>query len=227
MTSSPFCFARHGLALLVALAASVCTAQPAGVPDASPAERLLFLTPHLGALKPPLSLHYQFVRKGGASGDFSDQVELRLRAGGNGACCGVSGSFLSGERNFRVPEISDATANPVLLYFLEHEIRQLQRATKGQAAHFQKRIRLALVDAATLTPITVQWQGRDVAATAVRITPYVDDPYRVRFEREAAKAYTFVLSDAVPGQVFQIRTELADVEETLTLAAPAAPAPKK
>ena len=84
-----------------------------------------------------------------------------------------------------------------------------------------------VVDAATLTPITVQWQGRDVAATAVRITPYVDDPYRVRFEREAAKAYTFVLSDAVPGQVFQIRTELADVEETLTLAAPAAPAQKK
>jgi hypothetical protein len=231
MTSSPLFFARRGLVLLVALqfalAASVGNAQPASVPDASPAERLIFLTPHLGALKPPLALHYQFVRKDDTAGGFTDQVELRLAAAGNGACCAVSGSFLSGERNFRVPAISDARANPVLLYFLEHEIRQLQRATKGQAAHFQKRIRLALVDAASITPTTVPWQGRDVAATAVRITPYVDDPYRARFEREAAKVYTFVLSDAVPGQVFQIRAELPGVEETLTLAAPPAPAQKK
>jgi hypothetical protein len=36
-----------------------------------------------------------------------------------------------------------------------------------------------------------------------------------------------VLSDAVPGQVFQIRAELPGVEETLTLAAPPAPAQKK
>ena len=232
MTSiHPFSLARGGLALwvglLLALATSLGHAQPASVPDASPAERLLFLTPHLSALKPPLSLHYQFVRKEASSGGFTDDVALKLSAGGNGACCAVTGSFLSGERAFRVPEIGDATANPVLLYFLEHEIRQLQRATKGQAAHFQKRIRLALVDAASVAPTTVQWQGRDVPATAVRITPYVDDPYRVRFEREAAKAYTFVLSDAVPGQVFQIRTELADVEETLTLAAPPSSAPKK
>lgn len=228
MTFRLFSLARRGLALLVALAASVCHAQPASVPDASPAERLIFLTPHLGALKPPLTLHYQFVRKdGGASAGFTDQVELRLSAGGNGGCCAVTGSFLSGERAFRVPEIGDATANPVLLYFLEHEIRQMQRATKGQAAHFQKRIRLALVDAATLTPTTVQWQGREVAATAVRITPYVDDPYRTRFEREAAKAYTFVLSDAVPGQVFQIRSELPGLEETLTLAASPPPPQKK
>jgi hypothetical protein len=227
MTPRPFPFALRGLAALVALAASVCHAQPASVPDASPAERLIFLTPHLGTLKPPLTLRYQFAHKDGAAGGFTDQVELRLAAGGKGACCAVAGSFLSGERNFRVPEISDAAANPVLLYFLEHEIRQMQRATKGQAAHFQKRIRLALVDGASLTPTTVQWQGRDVAATAVRITPYVDDPYRARFERESKKVYTFVMSDAVPGQVFQIRSELSGVEETLTLAEPQESTQKK
>jgi hypothetical protein len=217
---------RLGLALLLALSAALCRAQATNVPDASAAERLVFLTPHLSGLKPPTALRYQFVRKENGSGGFTDQVDVRLSSGSGGACCNVAGSFLTGERAFRVPEVPDATANPVLLYFLEHEIRQMQRATKGQAAHFQKRIRLAMVDGATLTPTTVQWQGREVAATAVRITPYVDDPYRARFEREAEKVYTFVLSDAVPGQVFQIRAELPGVEETLTLAA-SQDAPKK
>lgn len=212
--------------LLSAAAALLWLAGPAGhaqtkdpVPDASPAERLVFLTPHLATLKPPLALQYQFVHKESGA-DFSDKVDVRLSAGDKLPCCNVEGSFLSGERAFRVPAIPDASANPVLLYFLEHEIRQLQRATKGQAAHFQKRIRLALVDGATMTPTTVSWNGKDVPATAVRITPYVDDPYRARFEKQAQKAYTFVLSDAVPGQVFQIRAELPGVEETLTLSAP-------
>jgi hypothetical protein len=226
-TSRSLAQMRLSACALLLAGASAWAQTQTPVPDASPAERLVFLTPHLLTLKPPMALQYQFVRKESRGGGFTDKVDLHLSPGGNSPCCNVEGSFLSGERAFRVPAITDATANPVLLYFLEHEIRQLQRATKGQAAHFQKRIRLAMVDGATMTPTTVQWQGRDVPATAVRITPYVDDPYRVRFESEAQKAYTFVMSDAVPGQVFQIRAELPGLEETLTLSAPQDPTRKK
>ena len=138
----------------------------------------------------------------------------------------VSGSFLSGEHAMRAPEVDDAHANPVLMYFLEYEVRQLQRATKGGAAHFRQRIRLSLVDQAELTPTQIQWAGHDVAATLVRVSPFLDDPYRARFERESHKVYSFVMSDAVPGGIYQIRSVLpasatgagtAAVEETLTL----------
>jgi hypothetical protein len=196
------------------------------VADASPAERLVFLSPHIGALKPPLTLHYQFVRRDETHPGFSDAVELRLSAGNAGACCHVAGKFLTGERAFRVPEVPDASGNPIVLFFLEHEIRQLQRITKGQAAHFQKRIRLAFVDGASVTPTTLTWLGREVAATSVRISPFLDDPYRARFEREAQKTYTFVMSDAVPGKVYEIRAELAGSTDTLTLSAPQDPPAK-
>jgi hypothetical protein len=195
------------------------------VPDPSAAERLLFMSPHLAGMKTPSTLRYQFVRTDTAEGgSFKDSVEIQLARGKTQPCCNVSGSFLSGERAMRPPEVDDARSNPVLMYFLEYEVRQLQRATKGGTAHFRQRIRLALVDQAVLSPTRIEWGGREVAATTVQISPFLDDPYRARFEREARKTYAFVMSDDVPGGIYQIRTRLPDasagttvVEETLTL----------
>jgi hypothetical protein len=220
---------QHVLACTTALLLSVAPGlgHTEDVPGASAAERLVFINPHLAGMKAPTTLRYQFVRSDAAAGgSFKDSVELKLARGKAAACCSVSGSFLSGERAMRVPEVDDARSNPVLMYFLEYEVRQLQRSTKGGTAHFRQQIRLALVDKAELSPTRIEWGGRDVAATAVQISPFLDDPYRARFEREARKVYTFVMSDEVPGGVYQIRTRLPDaaagttaVEETLTLVA--------
>ena len=224
------------VALLIALAAPLGRAATE-VPDVSPAERLVFLAPHLAGINAPTSLRYQFVKTDATAGaGFTDQVDLKRARGKTTACCTVSGTFLSGPRAMNVPEVDDASANPVVMYFLEYEVRQLQRATKGQAAHFRQRIRLALVDGASVSPTSVRWNGRDVPATAVQISPFLDDPYRARFEREANKTYTFVMSDAVPGRVYQIRSSLPAgaagtsagtnaVDETLTLVPTLVPAP--
>jgi hypothetical protein len=42
----------------------------------------------------------------------------------------------------------------------------------------------------------------------VLISPYLEDPNRPRFEKFARKEYRFVLSDAVPGGVYSIRTQV-------------------
>jgi hypothetical protein len=211
------------LALLSALAAGA-RAEDAATPEPSVAERLLFMQPHLGGIKVPATLHYEFVRSDSAEGGgFKDSVTVQLAKAGTRACCKVNGSFLSGARALRLPEVDDAVSNPVLMYFLEYEVRELQRATRGGVAHFRRQMRLALVDRAEIAPTRIQWAGREVEATSVQVSPFLDDPYRARFEREAQKRYTFVMSDAVPGGVYQIRSLLpsaaatAVVEETLTL----------
>jgi hypothetical protein len=48
-----------------------------------------------------------------------------------------------------------------------------------------------------------------VGGKEVSFTPYVADPNRQRFEKYAGKEYSFMLSDAVPGGVFGIRTHIA------------------
>lgn len=191
--------------------------QAQGSPEPSAAEKLVFTKPHLANVKPPRTLGYAYAHKGGTEPDVAGRMTLTLAAGGSGACCTVAGTYLPGPREFSLPEIPDATSNPALLYFLENELRELQRLTRGQQAHFRQRIRLALVDRATITDITVTWGGKPYAAQAVRIAPFVDDPYRNRFERLAPKEYTFVFADGVPGGLYQIRTALPGTQETETL----------
>ncbi len=184
---------------------------PADVPDASPAERLLFLDNHLGHVSPPRTLHYLFVREGGADGRQTDPLTLALTAAPDGSCCAVHGEFAVGGQALTLPDIPQAHANPVLLYFLEHEVRDLERLTKGQANHFRQRIRKALVDQASVGPATITWGGQKLPATVVHVAPFLDDPFRARFEVQAHREYTFVLADGVPGGVYKMSMLLPGV----------------
>jgi len=197
--------------------------------EPSAAEKALFVEPHLRGLRPPQRLRYRFAHRPAAASvaraasvptaaPFDDEVSLHLSATPGAACCAVRGQFLSGPRELRLPEIGDAEANPVTLYFLEREVRELQRVTGGQAAHFRRRIRLALAQAQAPQPTTLRHGGRDVAGTQIEITPFVDDPQRHRFEKQATMRYRFVLSPAVPGTVWRIEAELPGGHvDTLTL----------
>ena len=115
---------------------------------------------------------------------------------------------MSGSRRLALPEVESAQGNPVILYFLERDIREMQRLTKGQPNYFRKRIRMAVYQGATMTEASVSYRGRSVAARQITVAPYVDDPLRTRFEKLAGKRYVFTLSDQVPGGVVSIRSQV-------------------
>lgn len=184
-------------------------AGPAGAAapsEFSAAEQALFVANHLGKLRPPTTLHYRFARSGSLEPGFDDSVAVVLTAQPDGKCCAAATEFLSGPRRLALPEIESAQGNPAILYFLEHDIREMQRLTKGQANYFRKRIRMAVAESATIAELTLPWRGASVKARQITIAPYLDDPLRARFEQLATKRYVFTLSDAVPGGVMSIRT---------------------
>lgn len=205
----------------LALAVALQPALAADPSEFSQAEKLVFTDSHLANVKGPASLRYRFVKSGPLEPGYEDDVRLDLDA-----ARGVKGSFLSGERSMKLPEIELADANPVILYFLEHDIREMERLTKGKAAYFRKRIRMAMVDQAVVRETRVVYNGSEVAASEVRLLPYANDPARSRYDRYADKRYVFVMSKAVPGGVYQVRTTLPGsapgdapaIEETMTLA---------
>lgn len=194
-------------AVLWVLAPPLAAAQGPPAPP-SEAERLVFVQDHLRASRSPGSLRYRYLEEAQGQAAVDDRAVLTLAAGADGRCCDVHGDYLSGARAVKLPDIPRAQANPVLLYFLEGEVRRLQRTTKGQAAHFRRRIRLSLADAATVTDGTIRWRGQVVAARTVRVSPFLADPFRERFRDQAATEYAFVLSDAVPGGVYQLSATL-------------------
>ncbi len=174
--------------------------------DVTAAERALFLEPSLKEIKPPRVLDYRFARTGTLEAPFDDKVTLKLAAQPGGGCCAATVDFLTGSNTVKLPELDLADANPVLLGFLEQDIREMERLTGGKANYFRKRIRMALAEGPPLTPRTLRWQGRDVAGVEISITPYRNDPMRARYDKFADKRYVFWRSAAVPGRLFGARS---------------------
>lgn len=197
---------KHLLPILLSLLVAAAPAGAADEKDFSPAERALFMSDHLAQLRPPVTLHYGFRKTGSLEEPFDDKISVAFSKGADGKCCTGHGEFFSGARKQPMPEVEGASGNPVLMFFLERELREMQRLTKGSQGHFRKRIRMAVYNGATLRELPLRYRGRDVKGQEITITPFVDDPNRPKYEQLATKEYRFWLSDAVPGGIFGIRT---------------------
>jgi len=128
----------------------------------------------------------------------------RLRGGKS-----VKVEYLTATRKLELADIDGANANPVILFFLERDLREMHRLTGGSINYYRKRIRMALAEGAQVEAVTRDLGPRRVAATEIRIAPYRNDPARSRYEKFAEKTYVFTLSDDVPGKVVELRGELS------------------
>jgi hypothetical protein len=193
---------------LLALAATNAFAQQ----DISDAEKRVFMTDHLKNVAAPASLSYKFTRSGALESAFEDKVSVSVKAptAGPGKNCHVD--FLSGENQFRgVPDtIENATGNPVILAFLERDLVEMKRLTKGQPNYYRKRMRMALAQKAAAKSVTIKVSGKDVAAKEIFLAPYEDDPARPRYEKFSNKSYTITLSDEIPGGVYKIHSVMKE-----------------
>ena len=228
---------RFAAALLFAFAIAPAAAQNAPAPEkASPeqpiseAETLLFMTNHLRDTKLPARLEYTFRKDGTLDGTFADSVDVDLKGQGGGKL--ATTRFLSDARSVKFPPVENAEGNPVILWFLDRDIREMERLTGGKAPYFQKRIRLALVDQAEVRPVKFSLGGKEVSGTEIKVSPYLDDPNKAKFGKvSTSKYYVFTLSDAVPGGVYQIRAVVPGeaatgnplIDETLTFSKVAPP----
>jgi hypothetical protein len=207
---------RYSFLLFFLGAALVAFAQDVDADQAiAAAENQLFLSNHLGNLPDNTVLRYAYVKAGSLEASREDSVRVTISPGSPGTGRQVHVDYLTGAQRFELPPIGAANGNPVILFFLERDVREMQRLTGGQAAYFRKRVRMALADTAEVRPITFEFAGHSVGGEQITLYPYRDDPLRKRFQRMADKAYTFILSDQVPGGVYRMQT---------TINAPGAPA---
>jgi len=201
---------RPHLLLIILAALLLCagSAHAADPNDFSVAEKRLFIDDHLQGLPGTTTLEYAFSKRGSLEGSVDDKARVivgPIRSGGGRA---TKVDFLSGERKLELPDVGAATGNPVILYFLEREVREMHRLTGGSVSYYRKRIRMALAEGGQVRQVTVDVGSRRLAATQIHIAPYRDDPARSRYEKFAEKTYTFTLSDDVPGKVVELHSEL-------------------
>jgi hypothetical protein len=177
--------------------------------DFSAAEQALFVDNHLAKMQAPATLHYAYRKTGTLEAAFEDKVDVSLTAQPDGKCCAASVRFFTGTRAMHPPDVEAAQGNPAILYFLERDIREMERLTKGKANYFRKRIRMAIFQGASIQNLSLLYRGRPVAVQEISITPFLDDPNRSRYEKLANKQYQFLLASAVPGGLYSIRTRIS------------------
>jgi hypothetical protein len=203
---------RHGcgtavrLISLIMFAGAAFAASAADPSQYSEAERQLFVRPHLDNVASPARLHYRYQRSGSLESEVSDRAVLSVAQESGARTAEVD--YLSAERKLELPSVDQMEGNPIILHFLEREVRELKRLTGGAVGFYRSRIRKALAGNATVRPTEVDYGGKRLKAVEIRIDPYVDDPARSRFQKFADRYYVMVLSPEIPGEVYQLKAEL-------------------
>ncbi len=197
----------NALRLVLWVAVSACAGTPAlAANDFSTAEQALFLDNQLGQMKPPQTLHYAYTRRGSLEPSFDDRVDVAFTAQSDGTCCSASTQFLDRARGAPQPSIDGLRGNPVILYFLERDIHEMQRLTKGQPNYFRNRIRMAIYqERRSCRTVERPYAGRVVTVREITVVPYADDPLRARFERFPTNAMCSSSRAKCPGACMRSR----------------------
>jgi len=196
-------------AIVVATAAVACPAHAAEADQFSVAENRLFIDDHLRGVVPPATLEYTYEKRGTLEEPVDDAARVIVGLASAGGGKSVKVEYLTATRKLELADIDGANANPVILFFLERELREMHRLTGGSINYYRKRIRMALAEGAQVEAVTRDLGPRRISATTIHIAPYRNDPARSRYEKFAEKTYAFTLSDDVPGKVVELRSELS------------------
>jgi len=200
----------HVAFALVVATLSLASPAPAADPSQfSVAEMRLFVDDHLRGISGPATLEYIYTKRGSLEDPVDDTARVIVGPRSAGGTQSVKVEYLTDTRKLELSDIDAANANPVILFFLEREVREMHRLTGGSINYYRKRLRMALAEGGQVNSVTVDLEGRRIAATEIHIAPYRDDPARSRYERFAEKTYIFTLSDDVPGKVVELRSELS------------------
>jgi hypothetical protein len=203
----PWILSLSMLALLAASAGSQAAEPERDTRPLSPAQVALFETDHLKMIEHAKRLEYRFTRETTDADGIADRIALDLRPRGDGGK-DVFANFLSGERHKDFPPLIGFHGNPLVMYFLERDVEEMRRETGGAAVYFRNRIRNALVDQAQLRAVEVERDGKALRATEITLHPFRNDARLGAYPGLQAKRYRFVLSDAVPGSLYEIGLEV-------------------
>ena len=162
--------------------------------------------PHLHNVKQGETLDYAFVREG--PNPFKDRVTMHVEHVNPDGAKDLSFDFLNGDRHMAYPEIDGFRGNPLIMLVLERDVRDMKQTLGVSAAYFRNRIRQAFMDRAAVSDTQFTIDGKTIPAKLVTVQPFTDDPRLGRLPTVQQKTYAFVLSEAVPGMVAEIRTTM-------------------
>ncbi|MFK7778250.1 MAG: hypothetical protein QM501_09025, partial [Gimesia sp.] len=137
---------------------------------------------------------------------FTDTVQLIVGKTGNSGGKDLEVEFLTGDRHMPAATLTGFHNNAAIMMFLQNDVRELQKATGGSMVYFRNRIRNAFARPLTLQKTSIKFDGRKISTIEIVMSPFPKDPLGARFKQYADRTYRFIMSDDIPGEVFQLGT---------------------
>ncbi|MCB1791498.1 MAG: hypothetical protein KDJ24_14455 [Gammaproteobacteria bacterium] len=202
------------LCLLCSLASTTVIAAQDTEPELNKAQKLIFLGEHLRQTAPGQTLVYAFTSNVNGQATKSDEVKMTVTGVVDDARRDLAFEFLSGDDRMNFPDAHGYRGNPIVVQFLERDIRDMSRQTGTPIAYLRNTIRRAFA-APQINETRVEVAGNDVDATEITVLPFATDANLAEFEGVAGKEYRFVYSEQIPGDLVSVRTRMSAADGTM------------
>ncbi len=190
-------------AVTAVLCASLGLSLPAAADPAPAATAVLFDAKHLTTLAKGAEAVYRFERKvsdvkllGEA---FTDEIRVGVVDEDASGSRTVSIKVFSGDRARPEQKIEGMTGNPLLVVFLDRSVAKFGMLAGGSRPFLKNRMKQQLSDNAKVEPVSITYQGKQVAGYRVKWAPFVGDPNALKMQGYDGSRFEIVISDQVPG----------------------------
>jgi len=193
----------------------------------SNAESKLWMDKHLLNIEQAVRLHYEFEKTGSYEEGFIDDVYLDIVEINEDGTRNATLQFFTEERSQKVSpsNVDKITGNPVIGIYMQGDVYEMSRLTEGSWKYFHRMIKLAIADNNESEPVIIVLAGKEYQGEKITLYPFERIPKKSRLREFSDKRYEFIMSEEIPGKLYQIWTVINDpenpsvplMEEKLTL----------
>lgn len=202
-------------ALLLLSTSLMATPAVAEKPEFSKANRLLFLNDHLTRHDYSARYTYLSSQTGSRESDYEGRIIITAHTipGSDAKRVEFDASPNIGQN--QIPVVDQARGNPLIMVFLQSDMLELAKATGGHWRYFQKQMKLALEHDAQVEPVTIEFKGEPLNAERITVRPYAEEQVRRKeLGHYRNRTYEFLLSEDLPGEIFELRSVTPAGEES-------------
>jgi hypothetical protein len=138
---------------------------------------------------------------------FNDDITLKVNAAKPDGGRDVDLQIYTGDRARDLQKMPDRLHNPVLLVYFNQAVNTFHMLAGGQSPYLTRVFSTALRDKAKIEPIKITYDGKQVDAYRISMTPYKGDQAQAKMQGWEGAQYIMVVSDQVPGQVVDLVSE--------------------
>jgi hypothetical protein len=182
-------------------------------PGFSEINNVLFDSAHLDNIEKPGVITYQYSKDSVVDDSREDTIKVSVSNIRNTGRRDLAYEFFTGKHKRPYESMENQRGNGVFVLFLEFDVHEMKRLTGGEWRYFQRKLRWAFAEGADKKEVDINYKGKTVKGTQYIVQPYVNDPKNSRYKLYAGKYYIFTVSEAIPGEIYQVRTVVPDGDE--------------